>query len=80
MRTAKEHAESQLAAGIEQASLDNAARTGLGNGQFEEQEEDLPAILEEFHSSSRSGQPVNENVPTPLRDRLHSLQQAKTSA
>jgi hypothetical protein len=35
-------------AGIEQTALDNAAREGFGNGLFEDQEEDVPVILEEF--------------------------------
>lgn len=35
-------------AGIHQDSLDEAARIGFGNGSFEENEEEIPAILEEF--------------------------------
>jgi hypothetical protein len=35
-------------AGIDQAALDAAAREGFSNGLFEDQEEDVPAVLEEF--------------------------------
>ncbi|WP_417276520.1 hydrolase or metal-binding protein [Castellaniella sp.] len=35
-------------AGYDQAALDEAARLGFGNGSFEETEEDLPAVAEEF--------------------------------
>src|SRR5690606_28286587 len=36
------------AQGFDQAALDEAARLGFGNGSFEETDEDLPAVAEEF--------------------------------
>lgn len=41
-------------AGIDQASLEAAAREAFGNGLFEEQEEDMPALLEEFFTDTTS--------------------------
>lgn len=39
-------------AGIQQDALDDVARLGFGNGSFEESDEELPAILEEFFPES----------------------------
>ncbi|MDT4842196.1 hypothetical protein FQZ97_760870 [compost metagenome] len=40
------------AAGFNQAALDNAARSGLGNGAFEDSEEDGGAVIEEFYPAA----------------------------
>jgi len=48
---ARKTAEERQAAGIDQAGLEEAARSGLANGAFEEKEEDIPAVLEEFYST-----------------------------
>lgn len=37
-------------AGVDQSALDGAAASGFSNGLFEDQEEDIPAILEEFYA------------------------------
>lgn len=44
--------QSRQEAGVDQVALDAAARAGFANGLFEDTEDDIPAILEEFYSSS----------------------------
>lgn len=46
--------------GFDQAALDEAARLGFGNGSFEETEDDLPAVAEEFFPRGRSDDPQND--------------------
>lgn len=74
-------------AGINQAALDGAAREGFGNGLFEDQEEDVPAILEEFFPPAPGCQPSElpeqgdvSTRKTPLRGRLATLSKAAASA
>ena len=78
VRSATETNDARLAAGIDQVALDTAARQGLGNGHFEEQEEDVPAILEEFFSPTTGTEPALAAIP--LRGKLQSLQQAHAPA
>ena len=49
--TANELDSRRHAAGFNQAALDEAARRGFGNGAFEDSEEDVGAIVEEFFAS-----------------------------
>lgn len=49
---AQELHEQRQTAGFNQDALDEAARLGFGNGNFEEGEEELPEILEEFFPDS----------------------------
>lgn len=51
LRLAGELDEQRQAAGFDQAALDEAARRGLGNGAFEDSEEDVGGIVEEFFAS-----------------------------
>ena len=48
-----EHA-ARVEAGFDQDALDEAARTGLANGAFEESEEEGEAVVEEFYPSEGS--------------------------
>ena len=41
--------DARQAAGVNQAALDDAARTGFALGEFEETEEDGAAVVEEFY-------------------------------
>lgn len=83
---AREREERHRQAGIDQVALDGAAREGFANGLFEDQEEDVPAILEEFFPVSPGGQPsepeekgdVAQGKP-PLRGRLESLSRVAAS-
>lgn len=62
-------------AGFDQAALDEAARQGFGNASFEETEEELPAILEEFYPESLSSEsgdssPATRQEKPGLKERL----------
>lgn len=84
---ARDREERRRHAGIDQAALDCAAREGFGNGLFEDHEEDVPAILEEFFPPAPGRQPseppeqgdVGGGRP-PLRGRLATLSKAAASA
>ena len=59
-------------AGFDQQALDEAARKGFANGAFEELEEDVPAVVEEFFPDA--GKPDGNHAASPestssLRDR-----------
>ncbi|KPD17357.1 phage capsid protein [Burkholderia sp. ST111] len=67
------------AAGFDQAALDAAARTGFGNGAFEESIEDGSAVVEEFYPDARTGdkggrasgaEPTTETGQPTLRQKL----------
>lgn len=49
---ARQRDQARRDAGFDQAALDTAARLGFANGLFEDTEEDIPAILEEFYPNS----------------------------
>lgn len=49
---ARERDEQRRAGGFDQAALDESARTGFANGAFEELEEDVPAVVEEFFAEA----------------------------
>ena len=76
---AKQLNESRQYAGFDQAALDTAARLGLGNGCFEDSEEDSGAIVEEFFSvtdmeSTNSLTPASSTPPKPtLTEKLELL-------
>lgn len=61
--------------GFDQSALDEAARKGFANGAFEELEEDVPAVVEEFFPEagiSGSHQAAISESPSNLRDRLEA--------
>lgn len=81
-------------AGVNIAALELAARMALANGAFEEGEEEVPAIVEEFYPEATAGQ-VNDascetmgsqasadvvSVPSKLSDRLGSRVKRETVA
>lgn len=53
---AKIEAAKHEEAGVSIAALELAARTALANGSFEESEEEIPAIVEEFYPEPDAGQ------------------------
>lgn len=72
---ARELDAQRRAAGIDQDALDEAARRGFANGAFEELEEDVPAVVEEFYPQSEPadvGVPRTEDAVSSLRARLES--------
>ena len=61
--------------GFNQAALDEAAHRGFANGAFEELDEDVPAVVEEFYSSvsdlaTTAPVPIMDPAVTGLRERL----------
>ncbi|MGB6007776.1 hypothetical protein [Castellaniella sp.] len=72
--TRRADAERQ-AQGFDQAALDEAARLGFGNGSFEETEDDLPTVAEEFFPGSPGDEPASiphdkQPQPRSLADKL----------
>lgn len=66
-------------AGFDQQALDEAARKGFANGAFEELEEDVPAVVEEFFpdAGKLDGNHAASPEPAPsLRDRLDAKVQS----
>lgn len=57
-------------AGFDQAALDEAARQGFGNASFEENEEELPAILEEFYPEFSTPEPGDSSPSTARQEKL----------
>ena len=53
--------------GFDQEALDAAARLGFANGSFEELEEDVPAVVEEFFPDTKS------QAETPKPSQAHQL-------
>ena len=90
---AKAEAAKQEAAGVGIAALELAARTALANGAFEDGEEEIPAIVEEFYPEQISGQseegssldggdlPNSALAPSPskLSDRLGAKLNCETT-
>jgi hypothetical protein len=68
---AKSLHESRQAVGFDQAALEEAARQGFGNGAFEETEEELPEVLEEFFPEGGVEVAGKDNKPT-LKEKLDS--------
>lgn len=67
--------ESRQSAGFDQVALDTAARHGLSNGAFEDNEEDSGAIVEEFFpagESERTAPSANQPVRPSLADQLEA--------
>ncbi len=63
LRTATELDQQRQKAGFDQNALDEAARRGFGNGAFEDNEEDVSAIVEEFFPiESAHEQPLSKAI------------------
>lgn len=82
---ARAEEERRLAAGFNQIALDQAAQLGFASGVFEETEDDVGGVIEEFYPEASSDSTLSESdtsppVPSsnPLRDRLDArLQKQK---
>ncbi|MCO7498046.1 hydrolase or metal-binding protein [Stenotrophomonas maltophilia] len=68
---AVERHATRAAAGIDQAALDEAARQGFANGAFEDLDEDVPAVVEEFYPSGH-GEVEQGPANGSLKDRLEA--------
>ena len=63
-------------------ALELAARIGLSNGAFEDNEEEAPAIVEEFYPEATSGAVSGQTVvpmPTKLTNKLAGNEMAKAA-
>jgi len=68
---ARELNEQRLSSGFNQSALDDAVRKGFANGTFEELEEDVPAVVEEFYPPAIPQRPdAAEPKTDTLRNRL----------
>lgn len=61
----------RAAAGIDQAALDEAAIQGFANGAFEDLDEDVPAVVEEFYPTGH-GEVAQAPANGSLKDRLEA--------
>jgi len=75
---ARERDEQRRTSGFDQGALDEAARKGFANGAFEELEEDVPAVVEEFYAE-RSGELGTETSAAP-KSELKSRLEARVAA
>lgn len=73
IRQAQQLDEQRREAGFDQDALDKAARLGFANGMFEESEEDVPAIVEEFYPENKGGSPPPPAVITPPKSLKEKL-------
>ncbi|EIL93688.1 hypothetical protein [Rhodanobacter spathiphylli] len=71
---ARERDEQRRVCGFDQAALDESARRGFANGAFEELEEDVPAVVEEFYPDGGGEQRAEARVSTGsgLKGRLEA--------
>ncbi|AJW45542.1 hypothetical protein TK49_13030 [Ralstonia mannitolilytica] len=66
------------ASGFDQAALDAVAKAGFGDGPFEETEEEIPAIVDEFYNNNEVGNQEPVNTATTLKDKLDRKATAST--
>lgn len=64
---ARSNDERRRACGFDQAGLDMSARTGFGNGAFEESEEEGEGVVDEFYRTSLK--PADETCPPLIQDK-----------
>lgn len=71
---AREQDEQRRAGGFDQAALDESARKGFTNGAFEELEEDVPAVVEEFfpQPSTMDSDAPSRGLPANLHGKLEA--------
>lgn len=71
---ARELDQRRAASGFDQAALDEAARQGFAKGAFEELEEDVPAVVEEFfpEEGRAAAEPSASKAPTNLGSKLEA--------
>lgn len=72
---ARELDEVRKGCGFDQDALDEAAKQGFANGAFEDLEEDVSAVVEEFYPEGATdsvGPGPTNDAPVGLRDRLQN--------
>ena len=70
IRLAKDAAESDLEAGLGMIELEHTARQLLQNGQFEDSEEEIPLVMEEFYPDG----PVHDDKTAAFTHQIASEQ------
>jgi len=70
LRVASQLDDHRQAAGFDQSALDEAARRGFGNGAFEDSEEDVGAVVEEFYHVEESPPATSQAARTPTKASL----------
>ncbi|NCB57608.1 MAG: hypothetical protein EOM46_08880 [Gammaproteobacteria bacterium] len=63
---AKEAAEADIEAGLVLAGLEQTARQLLQNGQFEDSEEEIPLVMEEFYPEENPSDPSADQLEQPV--------------
>lgn len=78
---AKQKQASRLLAGFDQVALEAAARSGFGNGAFEESEEEGGAVVEEFFTQGELAEnPEISSSPPPKPSSLAELLERRMAA
>ncbi|HHA2706546.1 TPA: hydrolase or metal-binding protein [Stenotrophomonas maltophilia] len=76
---AREVDATRRAAGLDQVALDDAARRGFANGAFEESEEDVPAVVEEFYPDAAPGMAASTTERLATQPALRARLQEKVA-
>jgi len=79
LNEAKQRHEARQLTGFDQAALDAAARQGLGNGAFEDSEEEGESVIEEFFARDGEESATEVDIP-PQQGRERWSLQAKLDA
>lgn len=85
LQQAKQLDEARRQAGFDQEALDQTAKLGLGNGAFEDSEDERGDMVEEFFSTPESDSLATSSVPaapqpTTLGQKLEAKAEAITSS
>jgi hypothetical protein len=73
VRQGREMAVSQAESGIDTLQFEDVARQGLGNGAFEESEEEAPAVAEEFFPVATTPNEVTPSSEKPRTTRIRPI-------
>ena len=76
---AREVDATRRAVGLDQVALDETARRGFANGAFEELEEDVPGVVEEFYPDAAEQTSFTAPEPTAPRPALRARLQKKVA-
>jgi Recombination directionality factor-like len=77
---AKARDEKRKQIGHDQEALDEAAKVGFANGAFEESEDEIPAVLEEFYpAEGEAGSGNEKGVSQTLQDKLDKKTKAAST-
>ena len=72
LQAAVEIHDKRQESGFDQSALDDAARTGLANGEFEETEDEAEPVVDEFYSDDEVHSESEGKLKPSLADKLGS--------